>query len=245
MSSAHDRFEALAGAIALGEATTRERERFDAHARSCEACRDDATTGIVVRALVETARDEESWRPSFHDAIFARIHERRSLRSRFAIGALGWAFAGSVVLNAAIVSGVASHVGQALRERVPPSEVVATRIEIERHPAIAVATPVPAFVARPARVVRAKPLLKRVTSIEHRVARAQRPRTSAARVEPAFAPGTAAAPALEAGVDDVLAGLDLASDRGLAAATSLHCRPNGDEFARSEACRTSEEDVRR
>ena len=39
---AHDRFESLAGAVALGEATESERVEFVAHAQTCALCRDDA-----------------------------------------------------------------------------------------------------------------------------------------------------------------------------------------------------------
>lgn len=142
MITDHDRFEALAGAVALGEATALERECFAAHARECVSCADDSAGSARVRDVIASARDAESWRPSLRDAVFARIHERRSGGSRRAIGALGWAFAASVVLNAAVVSGVAGGLGHALRDR-ESSDIVASHIRFDAPRPIVVPTPLP------------------------------------------------------------------------------------------------------
>jgi len=199
----HDRFEALAGAVALGEATALERECFAAHARECVSCADDSAGSARVRDVIASARDAESWRPSLRDAVFARIHERRSGGSRRAIGALGWAFAASVVLNAAVVSGVAGGLGHALRDR-ESSDIVASHIRFDAPRPIVVPTPLP--------------------------------RIAVARVALAHEP-SAPQPSAEPGVDNLLAGLDLANGRGIAAAPVARCdAEESDAFASPMPC---------
>lgn len=113
----HDRYESLAGAIALGEATFEEREAFVAHAADCALCRQDLADEAAGRsplAAVSSARDEETWRPSLDRAIVARIREKSSKRSNFAVGALGWAAALSIAVNVAFVTGLTGQVSNLL-----------------------------------------------------------------------------------------------------------------------------------
>lgn len=87
----HDRIEAIAGAIALGEATDEERREYREHIATCPACL-DALGGEHeierVAATVIAARESEVWQPDLRDVVEARLKRRnRTLR-------LGFAFAG-------------------------------------------------------------------------------------------------------------------------------------------------------
>ena len=229
MTSAHDRYEALAGAIALGEATADERGCFEAHARDCARCGEDAAAAPLLRAFVETTRDAESWRPSMRDAVFARIHERRLGHSRAATGALGWAFAASVVLNAAVVSGAAGSLGRALRDRESSSDVVASHVRIEKARSAGVPTPLPLpAVYHSVRVREAMPRAHtRIAAAPAHLTRVPLSQSGPASVAPPPIPKTAEA--LEASVDDILEGLDVAAAHGLAAAPLARCGANAEQ----------------
>ncbi|MBC5799668.1 MAG: hypothetical protein GIX03_02580 [Candidatus Eremiobacteraeota bacterium] len=112
----HDRFEALAGAVALGEATPQERTIFDRHARACAACHDDAVGITRVTGIMAAARDDESWRPAIGGVLMNRIRDERLRRSRLTLRALGWSVAFSIALDAAFVSGVTSYAGRVLHD---------------------------------------------------------------------------------------------------------------------------------
>jgi predicted anti-sigma-YlaC factor YlaD len=112
----HDRFEALAGALALGEATPQERVVFKNHASECRTCRDDAIGITRVSEIMAAAREHESWRPSIGGALMTRIRDERLRRSRLTLRALGWSVALSIALDAAFVSGVTSYAGRVLRD---------------------------------------------------------------------------------------------------------------------------------
>ncbi|MDQ2908594.1 MAG: zf-HC2 domain-containing protein [Candidatus Eremiobacteraeota bacterium] len=115
MRSDHGRFEALAGALALGEATTEERDHFEAHAAECATCRAATADDLVgMRELIVTAREEETWRPSLGSALMTRIRDERLRRSRLTLRVLGWSVALSLALDAAFVSGVTSYAGHVL-----------------------------------------------------------------------------------------------------------------------------------
>ncbi len=112
----HDRFEALAGAVMLGEASDAERAAFAAHVPACAECRADAAAAPVLVRAIEAARDAETWRPRVDRAVLGRIRDSRSSRFRVTIGALGWAIALSIVLNVALASGLSGHFLGAFRE---------------------------------------------------------------------------------------------------------------------------------
>lgn len=109
----HDRFEALSGALALGEATPAERALFEVHAAGCAACRDDARAFLSLLPMIARARAEETWHPDRRQAVFARIGARRERRTLMTVRALAWAVGASLALNAAIATGVGSYVGRA------------------------------------------------------------------------------------------------------------------------------------
>jgi Putative zinc-finger len=164
MSHAHDRFDALAGALALGEASDAERAEFGAHARTCAACANDAAELPATFALVREARASERWDPHGSGELDARTRERRERSSRRTLTTLGYAVAASVVVNLAFVSGFGARALDALRVVPDTTPVVATRLTIEKRIATeqaAMFAPARATIAlrpstvRPAAVVRA------------------------------------------------------------------------------------------
>lgn len=114
MNRSHARYESLAGAIALGEATQTERDEFLGHAAGCALCSGVPAERDLLRAI-EAGREAETWRPSVDRAVLARIHDTRKQRSRFTVGALGWAAAISIAVNVAFVTGFAGKLDGAFR----------------------------------------------------------------------------------------------------------------------------------
>ena len=128
----HDAFEALAGALALDEATPEERAAFAAHAAGCANCRADAADAETVARALAAARDEERWRASLDHLVVGRIRDARARRSTVTLGALGWAVAASIVLNVAVATGFTGRLASAFRDSGEPrSGVVATRLVFE------------------------------------------------------------------------------------------------------------------
>lgn len=193
MLAGHDRFEALAGAIALGEATPAEREAFDAHAVSCAACRTDAAAGSLA-AVFEHARAAERWRPSIGAAVERRIRETRRSRLRLSVGALGWCVALSLIVDIAFAGGFAGRFARAFEARQAFASVAAAAVPRSASTLSGRAT-------GPSRgPVAAR---RRSAHLAHAAFRvAAHPRLPA----PTAAAGM---PAGEAAVPDVLAGLDL------------------------------------
>lgn len=192
MLAGHDRYEALAGAIALGEATPAERAAFEAHASGCAPCRADAATAEGFAAAFEAGRSAETWRPSVAPAVERRIRDTRRSRMRFTAGALGWCVAVSIAVDGLFASGFAGRVYSALGAR----ESVASVAAAAPHPAAALSALAVRRVAVPRR---------RKHDIRTGFRLAARPhRTAPVAPAPALAP-----PAAAADVPDVLAGLDL------------------------------------
>ncbi len=211
--SAHDRFETLAGAVMLGEATPSERAAFDTHAQTCDRCCADVGDGAYVAAQMLHASESERWLPS--QPIVERLRARRSTRARLTLGALGWSVALSLVLNLVFVSGIGAHIGSAfLATRVSDSDVASTRLTLE--------APLPARVAfapGTSRGVR-KPFARR-SPLRHPH------RAAASTLAPHAAhSGAAHEPTLD-DIPDVLAGIDLYGDaathRTVAAAPIPRC----------------------
>jgi TonB family protein len=103
----HDRIEAIAGAIALGEATDDERREYREHVSLCARCL-DAYAGEReierVAATVAAARDAEMWEPNLGDIVRSR-RQRRARALQFALGTLAACLAIAVGLRIAFVSG--------------------------------------------------------------------------------------------------------------------------------------------
>ncbi len=132
----HDAYEALAGAIALGEADAGERELFSLHAASCASCAALAPRDGELHELMEGATAAENWRPDVAGTLLQRARERRSKRMRFTFGALSYAVALSLVINIALASGTGSWLWNALSPSVEaPANVAAQPIELESRSA--------------------------------------------------------------------------------------------------------------
>ena len=106
----HVRFETLAGAIALGEATEEEQAEWAAHAAVCVRCRDHGAGELIaVRNRIVAEREAETWRPSLRSGLMTRIRDERLRRSRVTLRVLCWSVAVSIALDAGFVSGVSSY----------------------------------------------------------------------------------------------------------------------------------------
>jgi hypothetical protein len=191
VTRSHGRYESLAGAIVLGEATQTEREEFAHHAQGCALCSGLPAESEVLRA-VEAAREVETWRPSVDRALLGRIHDAQKRRSRFTVGALGWAAAISIAVNVAFVTGFAGRLDGALRGAPETTAEVAApqfvRLSPETFATIKRRSLSGAFAIAPSH-----------QPAKHR--RTHRPAGAPLRVAPAAQP-----PAFEP--PDVLAGLD-------------------------------------
>jgi hypothetical protein len=190
--SAHDRFESLAGAVALGEATPHERALFDEHAAGCAPCRDDAAFGAHIVAQISEARETETWRPS--QPIVDRLRAKHGARARRTVGVLGWAVAASLVVNVVFAGGIGSSMLGLFRSHAsPPANVVAQRLTLDAPRAIEQATA----------VVRAPLAFARVRERKHAV-----PIASTVAAKPRVHGETEKLPTLD-DIPDQLAGLDL------------------------------------
>jgi hypothetical protein len=191
----HVAFEALAGAVMLGEATAAERARFDAHAATCDECRADVACAPVFARAVTQARHTETWRPSIASLVLDRIRGSQKSRVRLTVGTLGWAVAISIVFNLALASGLSMRFGSTPADDAS-SNVTAMTLDLESPAPRAVEQP---LVERHVRVAVAPPRarLRRATSSVER-----------ARAANAGAPAAAVDTASD-DVRHVLAGIDL------------------------------------
>jgi anti-sigma factor RsiW len=128
----HQRFEALAGAILLGEATPQERAVYADHTRRCTRCTHDLdAVRTEVLTTFAVARETETWRPQIRGDVAARIDRHRGGMQRWTANALGLAVILSVAFNAAVGSGAAGRAVDVLRpvvaRLVPFAPMVADR----------------------------------------------------------------------------------------------------------------------
>lgn len=104
-SSAHDRAQILAGAIALGEATDAQRVEYRSHLAGCAECRDELGGEIELQrtaATVALARESELWTPSATGVLDRAIAARRRV-SRVGAGLAAACVLACVGLYAAAV----------------------------------------------------------------------------------------------------------------------------------------------
>ncbi len=104
----HDRIEAIAGAIALGEATDEERREYREHISSCSHCLNALGGEHEIERVASTvgqAREAEVWEPDLRDVIGARMR-RRSRVLRWGAGIAGLAVAASLGVHALFAAGV-------------------------------------------------------------------------------------------------------------------------------------------
>jgi hypothetical protein len=207
----HDRYEALAGAILLGEATPAEREAFETHAAACAPCRADAACAPVFASAFEEGRAAETWRPSVGGVVERRIRETRRSRTRLIAAAMGWCVALSIAVDGLFVSGFAGRVYRALDARAGVASVAAAPAAPRTAAAGALAADAVRAVAPVRRAARRARASVRVAARPHRIA-------------PVAATGAPHAPAAAADVPDVLAGLDL-SGKSKGAARNVALEP--------------------
>jgi TonB family protein len=104
----HERIEALAGAIALGEATDGERREYREHIATCPQCL-HALGGEHelerVASTVASARESEVWEPNLGDVVHQRTKQRsRALRYGFSL--FGVALCASFGVHALLAGGM-------------------------------------------------------------------------------------------------------------------------------------------
>jgi hypothetical protein len=187
----HDRYEVLAGAIALGEATAAERASFDAHAATCAPCRADAAAAGAMAGMFEDGRAAECWRPSLGAAVERRIRETRRSRLRLSVGALSWCVALSLAVDLAFAGGFAGRIAHAFE---PRADATSAGVAAAPHPVAVLAA-------------RESSPQRRAAAHHRRAAdHARGALRVAARPHPA---APAASVPAEPAVPDVLAGLDL------------------------------------
>ncbi len=134
MKGNHDRVEAIAGAIALGEATDEERREYREHLTGCRSCLESLGGEHEIErvaARVASARDSEVWQPALGDIVRSRL----SARARY------WRYAFSVVsacaivafgLRIAILDGAMHHVVPAAHSTAATAAV--THLALETRP---------------------------------------------------------------------------------------------------------------
>ena len=224
MMRGHDAFEALAGAVMLGEATPAERVAFDDHARTCASCRADADAGARAIASIARARAEETWRPSVTGFVLERIARTRMRGTRRTIGAFGWAIALSLAFNVAFASGATNwlapnfHAGDEGAATQATTTITFDRAAARAAaaPNSAVQTPISTLAAHASHVHRA---LHRsgdqIARIVPRRPGVDRPTAAGAATVAARAVGSArAARSVDVPVPDILAGLDIEGSSG-------------------------------
>ncbi len=115
MSRRHAAYEALAGAVALGEASDAERAELAAHCATCTRCSDDADAlRTQVVTAVAVAREMETWRPQVRDGVARRIEGDRVRSTERTASMLVGGIVLSLALNAALASGLAQRAGHAI-----------------------------------------------------------------------------------------------------------------------------------
>ena len=129
----HDRIEAIAGAIALGEAGDEERREYREHLAGCASCL--RTLGGEheierVAAGITSARESEVWQPALGDVVRTRL-AARSRYARYLLSTLAACLIVAVGMRIAVANG-------ALRALVPAarpaaSSTGATRIVLEER----------------------------------------------------------------------------------------------------------------
>lgn len=108
MKRAHDRIEAIAGAIALGEATDEERHEYRQHLSSCPSCLNELGGEREIERVshsVMSARDSEIWQPAVDPMRAPSV--RRMRIARYASAAAGLCVLAAVGLHFGLPAGTA------------------------------------------------------------------------------------------------------------------------------------------
>jgi TonB family protein len=103
----HDRIEAIAGAIALGEASDDERRQYREHIATCAKCLNALGGEHEIERIASTvvsARETEIWQPDLRDVVAGRTQRRNhALQFGFSVGGV------AVALSIGVHAIVASH----------------------------------------------------------------------------------------------------------------------------------------
>jgi len=173
-SNVHDRIEAIAGAIALGEASDEERRQYREHIAACRACLDALGGEHEIERVASTvsyARDQEVWEPDVRGAVDTRLR-RRTQKLRWGLSVFGIALAASVGAHLVFAAGIPRidrHAASPVVINAGPARIV-----LEQNPATAKpAVSAPASAA-PRRLI-----------VMHNVVQIARAPIAAAAVDPA------------------------------------------------------------
>ena len=121
--SAHARYEVLAGALLLNEATPAERAEFGLHAAACASCAASYAGAAAASIALHEAHAAESWRPYLRDAVMERIERHRAWRLRLTVNGLALAAGLVFALHVGVVTGLGARAVDLMR--VAGSTVVA------------------------------------------------------------------------------------------------------------------------
>lgn len=152
-ANVHDRVEAIAGAIALGEASDEERRTYREHIASCAECLRELGGEHEIERVASTvgqARECEVWEPALGDVVANRMRRRtRSLRWGFSV--FGAALAASFGIHALLAAGI-EPMARASSSSAAFTDAGATRVTLEQRSAPAV-KPQSVAVAPPQRLI--------------------------------------------------------------------------------------------
>ena len=143
--SVHDRFEKIAGAIALGEATDDERREYREHIAACSSCLQALGGEREIERVVSTvssARESEVWEPDIRNVVASRM-QRRSRSLRFGFGVTGVALALSLGLHAVVASRTAPLAMQSERTLAETAGVTHITLDQRSGPALKAPAPQP------------------------------------------------------------------------------------------------------
>ncbi len=132
-SAIHNRIEAIAGAIALGEADDAQRREYREHLSSCARCLKEAGR----RARARTRRcdgrrraEDEKWQPDLRNAVASRM-QRRAYNLRYGFGIAGLCLAVSLGVHALVVAGITPFTTGT--QKTVAADTGATRIVLEQR----------------------------------------------------------------------------------------------------------------
>ena len=136
MNITHDRIEAIAGAIALGEATDNQRTEYREHIATCARCLNAFGGEREIERVAETvgaARESEMWDPALGDVVRTRLNQR-ARKFRYIFSTLAACLLVAVGVRVAIADG-ALHLFRSSNPVVINAGT--TRIVLEQREAMA------------------------------------------------------------------------------------------------------------
>ena len=136
-ANVHDRIEAIAGAIALNEASDEERREYREHIASCAPCLRELGGECEIERVASTvgaARDTEVWQPALGDVVANRMR-RRSRSLRWSAGVFGIALAGSFGIHALLAAGIPPVAQAPASQAAADDNASATRVVLEQRSA--------------------------------------------------------------------------------------------------------------